>query len=160
MSVSPRSLRDAMGSFATGITVITAKGDGNQPVGLTANSFNSVSLDPPLVLFSLDRGASCCDAFSEGKPFVVNILASDHQDHSNRFAAKSDDKFAGIEGAVEARNGCVALSGALARFECTSDKVHDGGDHLIIVGRVDHLEHRTDGEPLLFFRGGYHQIAD
>lgn len=154
--MNQRQLRDVFGCFATGVTIITAREKDGTPVGLTANSFSSVSLDPPLILFSLDRGANCASAFAVGEPFIVNVLRHDQQAQSNHFASKVDDKFAG-RGTdwVEGENGCPGLKGALASLECTCDSLHDGGDHWIIVGRVSRAIGDADGAPLLFFRGHY-----
>ncbi len=160
MTVTPREMRDAMGCFATGITVITARDAAGRHVGLTANSFNSVSLEPPLVLFSLDRRANCVDAFNLGLAFTVNVLGADQQAVSNHFASKADDKFAEMDFAWQAGdNGCAMLDGAIASFECVTDAVHEGGDHVIVVGRVTHLNQVGDASPLLYFQGSYAGIG-
>jgi flavin reductase (DIM6/NTAB) family NADH-FMN oxidoreductase RutF len=158
MTIDQRELRDVLGCFATGVTIITGREPDGRPTGLTANSFSSVSLDPPLVLFSLDRGANCAAAFDVGRPFTVNVLSEAQQEHSNLFASKAEDKFAAGGGWSEGGNGCARLEAALAHLECTCDSLHDGGDHWIIVGRVDRAEGRADGSPLLYFRGRYAAI--
>ncbi len=156
MTVTPREMRDAMGCFATGITVITAQDANGRHVGLTANSFNSVSLEPPLVLFSLDRRANCVDAFTLEMAFTVNVLGVEQQAVSNHFASKADDKFADMDFAWQTGdNGCAMLDGAIASFECVTEAVHEGGDHVIIVGRVTHLNQVEDASPLLYFQGRY-----
>lgn len=156
MTVTPREMRDAMGCFATGITVITALDADGRHVGLTANSFNSVSLEPPLVLFSLDRRANCVDAFSTDMAFTVNVLGVDQQAVSNHFASKADDKFANLDFVWQSgANGCAVLDGAIASFECVTDAVHEGGDHVIVVGRVTGLNQVEDASPLLYFQGRY-----
>lgn len=156
MTVTPREMRDAMGCFATGITVITALDGDGRHVGLTANSFNSVSLEPPLVLFSLDRRANCVDAFNADMAFTVNVLGADQQAVSNHFASKADDKFADLDFVWQAGgNGCAMLDGAIASFECVTDAVHEGGDHVIVVGRVTGLNQIEDASPLLYFQGRY-----
>jgi len=161
MTVTPREMRDAMGCFATGITVITAKDADGKPVGLTVNSFNSVSLEPPLVLFSLDRRANCAEAFAVGSAFAVNVLGVEQQAESNHFASKADDKFADIPFAWHAgSNGCAMLDSAIARFECITETTHDGGDHVIVIGRVTCLNRAEDGAPLLYFQGRYAEISD
>lgn len=143
------------GCFATGVTIITAREEDGRPVGLTANSFSSVSLDPPLILFNLDRGANCAAAFAEGKPFAVSVLRHDQQAQSNHFASKVDDKFAESEfDWTDGDNGCPVLDGALAHLECICDSLHDGGDHWIVIGRVSRTV-RENGAPLLFYRGRY-----
>lgn len=159
MTVTPREMRDAMGCFATGITVITALDAAGRPVGLTVNSFNSVSLEPPLVLFSLDRRANCADAFGDGKPFAVNVLGVEQQAESNHFASKADDKFADIPFEWQAgSNGCAMLNSAIASFECIAEATHDGGDHIIIIGRVTRLNQVEGAAPLLYFQGRYAAI--
>lgn len=161
MTVTPRAMRDAMGCFATGITVITALDADSRPVGLTVNSFNSVSLEPPLVLFSLDRRANCADAFGDGKPFAVNVLGADQQAESNHFASKADDKFADIPFDWQpGGNGCAMLNSAIASFECVTEATHDGGDHVIIIGRVTRLNQAEAAAPLLYYQGRYAEIAD
>lgn len=151
-----RHLRDVFGCFATGVTIITAREASGVPVGLTANSFSSVSLDPPLILFNLDRDANCARAFSVGSSFTVNVLKHDQQAQSNHFASKVEDKFASGEFSwTDGENGCPVLDGALAVLECTCDSLHDGGDHWIIIGRVTRAAGDGDGEPLLFYRGRY-----
>ncbi|MEC9345873.1 MAG: flavin reductase family protein [Pseudomonadota bacterium] len=160
MTVSPRELRDTMGMFATGVTIITAVDGEGRPVGLTANSFNSVSLDPPLVLFSLDHRANCAAAFARGQPFAVNILGADQEAQSNHFASKSEDKFA--DSAFDwapGENGCALIAGAIATLECAVESVHEGGDHWIIVGRVSRVVRAEEPDPLLFWRGRYLRIA-
>lgn len=151
-----RHLRDVFGCFATGVTIITAREESGNAVGLTANSFSSVSLDPPLILFNLDRDANCARAFGVGRPFTVNVLRHDQQAESNHFASKVEDKFASGEFEWEdGANGCPTLNGALASLECTCDSLHDGGDHWIIIGRVSRATGDTEGAPLLYYRGRY-----
>jgi flavin reductase (DIM6/NTAB) family NADH-FMN oxidoreductase RutF len=151
-----RQLRDVFGCFATGVTIITALEQDGMPVGLTANSFSSVSLDPPLVLFNLDRAANCARAFTVGQPFAVSILRQDQQAQSNHFASKVEDKFASKQfDWIDGDNGCPVLDGAIASLECTCDSLHDGGDHWIIIGRVSRANSNTEGAPLLFYRGRY-----
>ena len=148
----PRAFRTALGKFATGVTIVTARDADGQPVGMTANSFNSVSLDPPLVLWSVDRHALSAPAFRAAERFAIHVLADDQADLSNRFARKGEDKFAGLDWAWS--DGVPRLSGALATFECSTRAVHEGGDHEIIVGRVERFAAR-DGDGLVFAAGGY-----
>ena len=149
------SLRDALGNFATGVTVVTAKGEDGMLAGVTANSFNSVSLDPPLVLWSLDRGSPSLKVLENASHFCVHILAEGQNDLCRKFARSGDDKFNGVEFA-EGLGGAPILTGCLAHFECRNVVHHDGGDHVIIVGEVERFE-TTEGEPLIFFRG---QLGD
>ena len=158
MTVPPRELRDAMGRFATGVTVVTGIGADGGPVGVTVNSFNSVSLEPPLVLFSLDRAANSMAPFSDCRHFAVNVLGEHQAELSEAFAARDGaDKWTGVSWRP-GRNACPLLADALAIFECTTETTHDGGDHVIFVGRVDHVAMRPSGRPLLYFRGDYARI--
>jgi flavin reductase (DIM6/NTAB) family NADH-FMN oxidoreductase RutF len=154
----PRALRNALGCFATGVTVITARSPDGQLIGFTANSFNSVSLDPPLVLFSLDRKAQSLRGFQMSTHFAVNILARDQRALSNQFARATDDKFAGVA-FTRWDSGAPILEGAIASFECRLRDMHAGGDHVIFVGQVERMAAREDGEPLLYFRGSYATLA-
>ena len=150
-------LREALGHFATGVTVITTRID-DEPYGLTANSFSSVSLDPPLVLFSLSRTADCFDAFQSAESFAVNVLRGDQAALSGRFATKDIDKWTDTAWRP-GRHGCPLLDGAIARFECRVTARHDGGDHVIYLGEVVEFSRDPDGEPLVFFGGRYARIS-
>lgn len=156
-AIDPRAFRDAMGCFATGIAVISALSPDGKPVGMTVNSFASVSLDPPLVLYSLARSATRYDEFISAKHFVVNVLDQVHQTVSARFATKGVTGWDDVAFDVW-ESGCPVLSDALASFECVTEAQHDGGDHVIIVGRVVKMANRSDGEPLLYYRGAYSRI--
>lgn len=149
----PRALRTALGRFATGVTVVTTRCPSGKLVGLTANSFSSVSLDPPLVLWSLRRNAASLQSFTGSRSFVVNVLSSDQEALSNRFAKPSADKFDGIEFSI-GLNGCPVLPHTLACFECSLETEVEGGDHVIFLGRVQRAAYR-DGEPLIFSAGNY-----
>jgi len=153
MAFTAREFRDAMGCFATGVAVVTGRDENGAPVGVTVNSFSSVSLSPPLVLFCLDREADSLQPFADGKHFAVNILNAEQSDLSHHFAQTGVDKWSGVEWSAGG-NDCPALPGAVARYECTSVAAHDGGDHVILVGRVDDIE-TGDHAPLLYFRGNY-----
>lgn len=145
--------RNALGSFATGITVITALGKDGQKVGMTANSFNSVSLDPALVLWSVARDANCFDDFIGAESFAIHVLAADQEAISNRFAKSGVDKFAGID-CSEGLAGIPILPHYSACFQCQIENQYEGGDHVILVGRV--IEFSDKGlEPLIFSRGKY-----
>ncbi|MEM0906815.1 MAG: flavin reductase [Pseudomonadota bacterium] len=152
-----RTFRQALGMFSTGVTIVTCRSAGDEPVGMTANSFASVSLDPPLVLWSVDRKAHSFEAFVEAQAFAFSVLAQDQADLSNKFAKPSDDKFAGVP--VRAGHGNVPLiAGCVAQFECTRHAVFDGGDHAIVVGKVVHFS-RSDRRPLVFAQGRYGVVA-
>ena len=156
MSIDARELRDAFGRFATGVTIITVS-SGGEPNGLTANSFSSVSLEPPLVLWSLARNADCFDAFEREDHFAINILNRTQEALSTRFATKDIDKWAEV-GYRAGETGSPLLAGAIATFECKVQARHDGGDHVIYVGEVLHVQADQDAEPLGFFRGRYCDI--
>ncbi len=146
-----RAFRHALGRFATGVTVITAVGpDG--PMGFTANSFAALSLDPPLVLWSPARASSRFAVFSTAQAFAIHVLAEDQAGIGARFVRGG----AGFDGLDQVANadGVPVLTDALARFDCTLHATHDGGDHLIVVGRVGRVIYR-DGAPLVFSQGSY-----
>lgn len=150
-----RAFREALGSFTTGVTVVTTRGEDGD-VGLTANSFNSVSLDPPMVLWSLGKSANSLPAFKAARHFSVHILSENQQELSNRFAARGTDKFAGIE-VGRGPEGIPLLEDCAARFVCRTEYQYEGGDHIIFVGEVLEFSH-WDRSPLLFHGGKYGRI--
>jgi flavin reductase (DIM6/NTAB) family NADH-FMN oxidoreductase RutF len=159
MTEDKRKFRNALGHFATGVAVITAcQGDRTDPIGITVNSFSSVSLDPPLVLWSLDKKSDTLPIFERVGHFTVNILREDHQEVSNRLSRQGDHRLDGLE-IRSGINGCPALEQALAHFECEVYARHEAGDHIIILGKVTHFEYSEDGRPLLYHRGGYQGLA-
>ncbi len=147
-----REFRDALGQFATGITIVTALNAAGQPVGLTASSFNSVSLSPPLVLWSLAHGASTMAAFLGCTHYAIHVLAADQLALANRFAQRGIDRFDGVDH-LTGLTGVPLLPGALATFECRNRSQHDEGDHVIFVGEVQHCHPLRHGLPLLYHRG-------
>jgi flavin reductase (DIM6/NTAB) family NADH-FMN oxidoreductase RutF len=151
--VDPRRLRHALGRFATGVTVVTTRHPDGKLEGLTANSFSSVSLDPPLVLWSLQRGAPSLASFAAAGRFAVNVLGAHQCDLSRHFSVPSADKFATVAH-EPGLGGCPVLRDSLAAFECRLHDTIAGGDHLIFIGRVERARHR-DGEPLIFSAGRY-----
>ena len=153
-AIDPREFRAALGNFATGVTVITTVDPDGKPVGITANSFNWVSMDPPLILFSLGRNAHSLTAFQDHRHFAVNILKEGQEELSNRFAKPLSDKWTGVERTAW-ESGCPILMEALACFECRVQHTYDGGDHLIFVGQVLRLFSETEGRPLIFHQGRY-----
>ena len=156
MALDARHLRNVMGHFATGVTVITTRDGSGKPYGLTANAFSSLSLDPPLVMVCVDKAADCYGCFEQTQVFAVNILAEDQEDLSRRFATKGIDKFEGTphhQGTL----GVALLDGAVASFECRLVAGHDGGDHTIYVGQIETAEASGD-RPLLFFKGQYRRL--
>ena len=156
MAIDPRELRNVFGAFATGVTIITTKDTNGKPFGLTANSYTSLSLDPPLVLVCVDKKVDCYACFEQSKVFVVNILAEGQDQLSTRFATKGIEKFEGVatrEGSV----GVPLLDGAIGYIECKLVNGFEGGDHTIYVGEVQSAS-VTGDRPLLFFKGKYSQL--
>ncbi len=156
LPLDPKQLRGALGRYATGVAVVTAIGLGNGqetgPVGLTINSFASVSLDPPLILWSLRNDSPALPAFRAASHFTVNVLAADQRAISDRFA-RPGDKYANVSWRP-GLGGAPVLDGCLASFECARHAELAGGDHVIFLGRVGRFLF-TDGDPLLYFAGGY-----
>lgn len=153
-----RSLRDALGRFVTGVTVVTSRARSGKACGVTVNSFASLSLDPPLVLWSLSLTSSSHPAFDEATHFVVHVLAEGQEGIARQFARSGIDRFAGLELDV-GPEGIPVLPGVAARFECRTLYRYWGGDHVIFVGRVDAFDHVPDRQPLVFFAGGLRQLA-
>ena len=154
LTIDSRTFRQILGRYATGVAMITTATSDGRDVGVTVSSFGSVSLDPPLVLFSMGLSSNITPIFAESKKFVVNILSYTQQDVSNRFARPSTADWQGIP-VVRARNGLARLEQALASIECDLEFSYPGGDHVIYVGRVTHCHAGADAEPLLFFRSNY-----
>jgi len=141
--------------FATGVTIVTARTAEGALVGLTANSFNSVSLDPPLVLWSLARAAASLPAFSTGSHYAIHILSSQQKALAQQFAARGLDRFANVE-FEPGVSGAPLLVGAAATFECFNRSRYEEGDHVIFVGEVERCSHRTGASPLLFHGGKFY----
>ncbi len=158
MTIDPRELRNAFGSFATGVTVVTSLGADGALLGMTVNSFSSVSLDPPLVLFNVDRRTLSLPALEAAGCFAINVLSADQEELSNRFARPSGDKWSGVDYETW-ETGCPILPGTLASFDCRTWHTYDGGDHVIFVGEVQQMSLNADPDPLLFFRGKYDRLA-
>jgi flavin reductase (DIM6/NTAB) family NADH-FMN oxidoreductase RutF len=152
---SDLEFREALGMFATGVTIVTARDAHGVPIGLTANSFNSVSLDPPLVLWSLSRLAGSMPHFSRGSHYAINILAAEQRELAERFSRKVADRFAGVA-FREGCGGAPILEGAAAVFECFNRSRYAEGDHVIFVGEVERCERRADATPLIFHGGRYY----
>ena len=157
MAIDGRELRNAMGLFATGVSIITTKDASGKPFGLTANAFSSLSLDPPMLLICVDKGVDCYACFDESKVFAVNFLSLAQEELSTRFATKGIEKFEGLSYSV-GELGVALLDGALAHFECTVAHAHEGGDHTIYLGEVQRLV-TVEGDPLLFYQGKYRSLA-
>ncbi len=156
-----RELRDALGFFATGVAVVSCAGASGEALASTISSFNSVSLDPPLVLFSLAKSAKSLPAWEAATHYAISILHGDQAELSNRFARSSPDKWSGIHHHRGVATNIPMIPNALAWFECESHAVHDGGDHVIFIGKVLSLRRRThaDRSPLVFFGGRYRKLA-
>lgn len=152
-SFDGRALRDAFGSFATGVTIVTTSGPGGVDIGLTANSFSSVSLDPPMVLWSLARSSMNMDAFRNSGHFAVHILSADQEALSSRFASKGVDRFEGLA-LDRGPDGVPLLPDCMARFACKLAYQYEGGDHVIFVGEIVDFSHSAR-KPLVFHGGRY-----
>ena len=153
----PRTLRDALGCFATGVTVVTCLTADGSPAGLTVNSFTSVSLDPPLLLVCLAKPAPSAIALIEASHFAVNVLQTGQQPASIRFATRDEDRFGTTPWSC-GEAGAPILKDSLGVFECERFAVHDGGDHHILVGQVFKASFDTSLDPLLYFRGRYRRL--
>jgi 3-hydroxy-9,10-secoandrosta-1,3,5(10)-triene-9,17-dione monooxygenase reductase component len=149
-----RRFRDVLGRFASGVTVVTSTSDGH-PVGMTCQSFSSVSLSPPLVLFCPAKTSRAWPLIQRSGKFCVNLLAHDQAELSNLMATKGVDKFASVDWTPSPATGSPLLGGILGFVDCTIEAVHEAGDHFIVVGRVQELESTDAEHPLLFFEGRY-----
>ncbi|MEI6382079.1 MAG: flavin reductase family protein [Betaproteobacteria bacterium] len=152
-SVDAIDLRKALGKFATGVTIVTTQGVGDQLVGVTANSFNTVSLSPPIVLWSLTKTSSTLSDFDHSGRFIINILSTDQVHLSQRFSKPISDKFENVEHS-KGIAGLPYLHDCVARFECKTLHRHEVGDHILFLGQIEAYEH-THLEPLLFCKGQY-----
>jgi 3-hydroxy-9,10-secoandrosta-1,3,5(10)-triene-9,17-dione monooxygenase reductase component len=156
-TLDKEGLREALGQFATGVTIVTTVGEGDKPVGVTANSFNSVSLNPPMVLWSLSAAAYSRGAFVDARYFCVHVLAADQEGLSRKFAARGSDKFANVNW-KRGLGSVPLLQEYAARFQCRKAQQFPVGDHVVIVGEV--LEfHRFNSRPLVF-HGGQYALAE
>jgi 3-hydroxy-9,10-secoandrosta-1,3,5(10)-triene-9,17-dione monooxygenase reductase component len=153
LNPEPATMRTVGGHFATGIVVVTASHDG-EPVGMACNSFATVSLDPPLVMFCAAKASSTWPRIQAAGKFAANVLGEDDEEVCRLFAEKDADRFGHIT-FRPGPSGAPILDRALAFFDCVTDVEHDAGDHVIVVGRVLELGYQSEGRPLLFYRGGY-----
>jgi flavin reductase (DIM6/NTAB) family NADH-FMN oxidoreductase RutF len=152
-----RTLRDALGCFATGVTVVTCLAADGAPAGLTVNSLTSVSLDPPLLLVCIAKDAASAPAFLASRHFAINVLQTAQQPASIRFSTRHEDRF-GPNDWSPGELGAPVLKQSLGVFECESYAIHDGGDHHILLGRVIKATFDTALDPLLYFRGRYRRL--
>jgi len=158
--ITEAAFKAACGRYATGVSIVTAAGEGGKKEGLTVNSFTSLSLDPPLVLFCLDKNAGSFEPFVKTERFAVNVLGEEQAAISTHFAKPGiAEKFAGVPHRVDA-DGLPLLDGVLARIVCAVEVHYDGGDHVILVGRVERIDlGEEQGRPLVYFRGGYGKFS-
>lgn len=156
-AIDQAHFRQVLGHFPTGVTVVSGV-DGADPVGLAVGSFFSLSMDPPLVGFCVGRSSNSWSRMADAGSFCVNVLGADQEDVCRVFATSGEDKFASI-GWTKAESGAPLIDGVLAWIDCDTEAVHEGGDHYIVVGRVRGLDVGHEGEPLVFFRGGYANLA-
>lgn len=159
MSFDSKAFRQALGCFPTGVAVVTATPGQGHPMGITVNSFSSVSLDPPLILWCVDAKSDRYDAFTNAPGFTISLLGTAHEDVSSRLAKQGAHSLEGID-LIDTELGPPALCDALAYFECTRYALHEAGDHAILIGRVLRFAKREAGAPLVFFRGRYGSLAD
>lgn len=153
-----KAIRRVYSQFPTGVTVMTTVTSDGESIGMTASSFNTVSIDPPLILWSIDKGAYSLSIFEHCQYFAVNILSENQVDISNRFAGRGEDKFQGIN-YTKGLGDCPLLANTLAQMECSKWAVYEGGDHLIIVGEVKDFRLRENQSPLVFSQGSYAQTV-
>ena len=158
MSIPPDTFRTALSRWSSGVTIVTARTPEGERVGLTASSFASLSLEPPLVLFCLGRASTNFDAFQAVPGFAVHILGAEQEALSNRFAAHTGDRFEGLE-LSDGRHGAPLLPGCLAVLECRLHQRVPGGDHVIMMGEVEEVTVQ-DGAPLVYFRGSYRRLSN
>ncbi|MGD9630562.1 MAG: flavin reductase family protein [Pyrinomonadaceae bacterium] len=159
MPVSPNEFRSALSRFASGITVVTTKDDSGKFYGITVSAFCSVSLEPPLVLICIEKLSGSHSALLESSRFTVNILAAGDEGLSEHFASILDEKFEGIAYEVD-DHGLPFLPSSIARLECSVFRTLDGGDHSVFLGLVEGVSvHDAETDPLLYFQGGYREIA-
>ncbi len=149
--------RQVLGHFPTGVTVVAGVADG-EPVGLAVGSFFSISIEPPLVGFCVGTSSNSWKAMEPSGSFCINILGADQEDICRVFATSGDDKFSTI-GWTKSESGSPLIKDVLAWIDCDLETVHDGGDHHIVVGRVRGMDVGHEGAPLVFFRGGYANLA-
>jgi flavin reductase (DIM6/NTAB) family NADH-FMN oxidoreductase RutF len=159
-AIDARRFRSILGHFATGVVAITAiDPETGRPTGLAANSFTSVSLDPPLVSFCVAHTSTTWPRLREAERHCVNILSAPQRDVCLQFASRGGEKFVGLEWS-ESPSGEPVIDGALAWLECSVEAEHVAGDHVIVVARVHHLDRHHDGEPLVFYKGSYGSFGD
>ena len=158
MPINSKDFRSVMGTFATGVTIITTI-DNGKPKGITANSFTSVSLEPPLVMFCLGKDSTNFEAFMSSNFFAVNILSANQEELSNKFALFEGDRFAGIKWSIW-ETGAPILSNVISAVDCRRATTHDAGDHIIMLGQVLRADILNAPQPLLYFQGSYSRVRE
>lgn len=156
MPINPNDFRQALGSFATGVSIATTF-DKQTPVGITISSMNSLSLTPPLILFCLDKTAQCHETFIQAKTFSMHILASGQDNLARQFAGHTDERWQGISYTQSALN-TPHIPNVLTIIDCSLTSCANGGDHTIVIGQVESMQTRIDLKPLLYYRGHYHEM--
>lgn len=159
MTIDRIELRNAFGLFPTGVTVITANPEGHSPFGMTVNSFSSLSLEPPLLLWSMQNDSECAAGFEAATHYTVNVLAESGEELSRRYAKKGDHELLEADFHI-GESGCAVLNSCLASFECAMEQRVEGGDHTILIGRVVAMNATPGDKPLLFFGGQYQRLAN
>jgi flavin reductase (DIM6/NTAB) family NADH-FMN oxidoreductase RutF len=161
LTLDPRRFRTALGQFATGVTIVTTISPEGERLGMTISSFNSLSLDPPLVLFSIVRGAHSFSAWQKAQRYAINVLNEEQEELSNRFAKPRGEKWVG-QSVLSGKTGVPLLPNAVVTFECEAFSRHDGGDHEIFVGRVVEVHENRGklGHPLIFHGGKYRRLSE
>lgn len=155
--IEPVKFRKTLGNFATGVTIMTTSDEAGSPVGMTANSFSSLSLDPPMVLWSIAKTSSKFDSFNTSSHFAIHVLHQEQQHLSGQFSQKETDRFANVN-VDDGVGGVPLLADYHARFQCEVAHRYDGGDHVIIVGEVKAMD-ENDHDPLMFYQGSYVSLA-
>lgn len=155
---SCRDFRNALGNFPTGVTVVTALAPDGKPIGVTIGSFSSLSLDPPLILWSLSLSSGSVETFRQASHFSVNVLAADQQELSERFAAQNGDRFTQLP-VTNGLGGVPLIDGCCAWFECSNETDYPGGDHVIFVGRVERFSQGPSDSPLIFHKARYRRLG-
>jgi flavin reductase (DIM6/NTAB) family NADH-FMN oxidoreductase RutF len=157
-TIDPATFRAVLGRFASGVTVVTVHDADGRDHGMTVSAFCSVSLEPPLVLACIDRTAALLPALGAGSAYAINVLSESQEALSRRFAAEVDDRFEGI-GYTRGPAGSPLLEDALAYMECRVEARVDAGDHVVVIGRVEHTHVNDDASPLLYYRSGYGRLV-
>lgn len=158
MTTNTTELRNTLGKFATGVCVVTTEGP-NGPIGMTINSFSSLSLDPALLLWSIQKNSDCFPSFDAAKGYAISVLTDEQMDISNKYASRGDHLL-DSDDFIQGKTGQFILKNAVATFECSVWAKYEGGDHVILVGQVEEFSSTDDQEPILFYSGGYRTLAE